>query len=188
MVRVGKGGRGFIIAAGLRRFVITAAHCLPRLPPANVGAYGAERTFRRLLGPLSARRRTVWVECAFVDPVADIAVLSEPDDQELFDEYEAYVALTKPVEPFAIGVLNFVQERRQLSNGHTICLPPRAKASGQMISLDRRWFACEVKSTGGRFAWVDKPDTPIEGGMSGSPILGADGAAIGVVCASNSAR
>lgn len=179
VVRVGKGGRGFIIEADQRRYVITAAHCLRRLPPAHPASYTEERTYRRLLAPLG-RRPTVWTECVFADPVADIAVLAEPDGQELFNQNEAYAALTDPVTPFAVGAMTFIQGQGQLPNGAMIALPPRAEASGQMLSLDRRWFACEVKS-GGRAAAIEKPEVPIESGMSGSPILGPDGRAIAVV-------
>ncbi len=146
VVRVGNGGRGFIIEAERRRYVITAAHCLPRLPPAHSGAYTKERTFRRLLGPLSVRRRTVWAQCVFADPVADIAVLNAPNGEELWNESEAYEALTDPVTPFLLGTLTFVQQERRLPNGDIIRLAREAEASGQMLSLDRRWFACTVKS------------------------------------------
>jgi S1-C subfamily serine protease len=186
VVSVGKGGRGFIIEADQRRYVITAAHCLRRLPPAHSFAYTKELRYRRLLGPLSARRRTVWAECVFLDPVADIAVLSEPHSQELFNEYEAYASLTDPVTPLPLGTLTFVQRERQLPEGPVsrfggaIRLPREAEASGWILSLDRRWVACTVKSIGGRAASVEKSDAPIEFGMSGSPILGPDGRAIAV--------
>ena len=179
VVRVGTAGRGYIIEADQRRYVITAAHCLPRLPPAHSGAYTVERTFRRLLGPLSVRRRTVWAQCVFIDPVADIAVLSEPDGQELFNEHEAYEALTASVEPFPLGPLTLVQQERRLPNGDIIAR--EAEARGQMLSLDRLWFACTVKSYGGRAAAVEQLEASIESGMSGSPILGPDGHAIAVV-------
>jgi hypothetical protein len=71
-------GRGFIIeernriARGHfveRRLVLTAAHCLPKLPPAFTWSYTKERTYPNLLGRLSGKRN-VWAECLFVDPVA----------------------------------------------------------------------------------------------------------------------
>jgi hypothetical protein len=42
-----------------------------------------------VLGPLGGKR-TVWARCLFVDPMADIAVLGEPDSQELYKEATAY--------------------------------------------------------------------------------------------------
>ena len=178
VIRVGKG-RGFIIDADQRRYVITAAHCLPKLPLAHAATYLEERTYRNLLGPLLRRRATVWASCVFADPVADIAVLGEPDSRALSRQYESYVRLTDPVVPFTIGPLEFIQQQRRLPSGQVIHGPRRAKAQGQMLSLDLRWFGCHVTSLG-RFASVEKPESPIAGGMSGSPILGLDGTAIAV--------
>ena len=74
-----------------------------------------------------------------------------------------------------------MQQERRLPNGDIIRLAREAEAKGQMLSLDRRWFACTVKSCGGRAVAVEQPEAPIEFGMSGSPILGPDGYAIAVV-------
>ena len=84
------GRRGFIIEATLDhiqgRLIVTAAHCLPRLPPALATASAEERTYPKLLGPLGKRRPQVSAECVFADPVADIAVLAAPDDQQRWEE------------------------------------------------------------------------------------------------------
>jgi len=89
-------GRGFVVETleAEHRLIITAAHCLPFLPPAHPAAYFAERTYRRLLGPLEAEP-TVWAECRFIDHVNDIAVLGAPDGQELAQEADRYEALTE---------------------------------------------------------------------------------------------
>ena len=50
-------GRGFVIATkNDRRYVITAAHCLPHLPPPNPAMYLEEMTYPSLLAahPASA--------------------------------------------------------------------------------------------------------------------------------------
>ncbi len=106
IIRVSVGtdqGRGFIVATeNGERFVITAAHCLPkyscgacnaceaeepekccegtvtRLPPAHRASFPRERSYRNLLG-LLGEPGTVSAECVFVDPVSDIAVLREPN-------------------------------------------------------------------------------------------------------------
>jgi hypothetical protein len=39
----------------------------------------------------------------FVDPIADIAVLGEPDDQDCFEEWRAYKALVDQAFAFSIG-------------------------------------------------------------------------------------
>ena len=96
VIRVGDG-RGFVVEGRDRSLVITASHCLPHLPPRHPAAHMHERMHRNLLGRLGSEL-TVWTEVLFVDPVADIAVLGEPDGQELFDECEAYFQLL-PNEP-----------------------------------------------------------------------------------------
>jgi hypothetical protein len=94
VVTVGDG-RGFVVEGKLERpYVITAAHCLPELPPAHGMSYLHERTYQKLLGALG-EAPSVWAECVFADPVADIAVLSEPEGQELFDQCAAYEELTE---------------------------------------------------------------------------------------------
>jgi hypothetical protein len=107
VVRVGYG-RGFVVnGRNDDRLIITAAHCLycdgePYLPPAHAAAYPEERTYQNLLAPLG-EEPTIWTECLFVNPVADIAVLGSPDDQELFKQADAYGALVESVQPFSIG-------------------------------------------------------------------------------------
>src|SRR5690348_6494383 len=56
VVRVTEGGRGFVIAAQHRRYVVTAAPCLSHLPPAHAASDIHERTFPNLLGPLTSSR------------------------------------------------------------------------------------------------------------------------------------
>ena len=49
VVRVGDG-RGFVVAGGDTRYVITAAHCLPFLPPAILARGAEEATYLDLIG------------------------------------------------------------------------------------------------------------------------------------------
>jgi hypothetical protein len=160
VVKVGDG-RGFIIEVQGSRYVVTAAHCLPKIPPAHPASYVGERTFKRLMGPLGMRS-TVWAECVFVNPVMDLAVLASPDGQVLAAAADEYDALMGVVRPFPVARTS-------------------AQARGQMLTLKGQWFYCNV-NCGGRSLWIDNPAEPIQGGMSGSPILTANGAAIGVVC------
>ena len=53
---------------------------------------------------------------------------------------------------------------------------PGSKA--RVLSFDGKWMPCSVHNTG-RFLTISGVE--IEGGMSGSPILNADGAAIGLI-------
>src|SRR5438445_6391279 len=80
-------GRGFVVEGAGERLVITAAHCLPSLPPALPSFVLEARTY----GPLLARRGEqprAWAVCPFVDPIPDIAVLGSPADPHA-DDYEA---------------------------------------------------------------------------------------------------
>ena len=170
VVTVGKG-RGFSIEATLHgrllaRLIITAAHCLPHLPPALATAYSEERTYAGLLGLLNDREPKVWTECIFVDPVADIAVLAEPDNQALCDEADAYNKLTEEVPPLRIADAS-------------------KQGVGWLLTLDGLWISCVVRHNGGPIKISDAAE-PIMGGMSGSPVLNSDGSAVGVVCCSSS--
>ena len=128
VVTVGEG-RGFIVDALDQRLVITAAHCLPHLPSAPPGSW--EETYRDLIGPLNGSKPKVSVECLFVDPISDIAVLGCPDDQSLFDEAEAYEALVAEATALRIS-------------------SPPEQAPAWLLTLDGRWSRCLVKHHGSR--------------------------------------
>ena len=114
-----------------RRLVVTAAHCLPHLPPAHAASYVHERTYPNLVGQLHGARN-VSAEYLFVDPIADIAVLGspelgDPNDQDAREQAEAYDALTKGAPPLRIG---------------------KAKSGkGWLLALDRdRWVRTPAKN------------------------------------------
>jgi hypothetical protein len=106
-------GRGFIIehralfdfGGGFRRLrrklVVTASHCLPRAPKMPCYSY-QEATYANLLAPVG-EEPTVWAECLFFDPVSDLAILGEPDSQELGEENDAYTRLVDGRKPFTIA-------------------------------------------------------------------------------------
>ena len=156
-------GRGFVINGRYNRLVITAAHCLPFFPPCHGASYTEERTYQGLLASLGDEP-AVWAECLFADPIADLAVLGSPDNQVLFDEADAYETVTESVDPFAIA-------------------EAPEEGSGWLCSLSGEWFRCAVQyltRIDGPI-WISKTEQPIKCGMSGSPIISDDGAAIGVV-------
>jgi hypothetical protein len=147
-------GRGFVVG----NYVITAAHCLPWLPPCLSFSYTHERTYRDLLALLGGKPH-VWTECLFVDPIGDIAVLGEP---EPYNQYEDYWRLMEDIEPLGIE-------------------PPGEK--GWLLSLDGDWFECGIGKVGATDPlWLTCPSGKIAGGMSGSPVISANGAAVGIVC------
>jgi hypothetical protein len=182
IVRVGNG-RGFVVTCQgylgkEERVIITAAHCLPHLPPCHPGRFLHEYTYQRLLGPLGGKR-TVWAECLFVDAMADIAVLGSPDNQELSDQAEAYDQLVDGMKPLAVADAP-AQGSEQLTFGeHQVSNPTPGEGPARVFSLKGRWLKGHVFR---RHGWLNfVPAKHVVGGMSGSPIIDATGSAIGVV-------
>jgi Trypsin-like peptidase domain len=146
------------------RLIVTAAHCLPNMPPGQP-SFPHERTYPSLLGALGGScdgsRNRVWAECLFVDPISDVAILGCPDEQELGDEADAYHALVDGVPVARIG--------------------KASSARGWLLALSGdHWVptALELFST----CWGTQLKTrPTEAGMSGSPILNDAGRAVGIV-------
>jgi len=170
VVRVG-GGRGFIVRAHdnmrcERRFVVTAAHCLPHLPPAHPAREAEESVYPRLLGRLG-KRATVWADCRFVDPIADIAVLGQPDDQVFTEEAEPYDELVGSAEPLAISDMK-ARDLYDLNSWDRVWA----------LSLNGEWIEYQARHIGGSTLAVR---APFVGGMSGSPILDDQGCAIAAV-------
>lgn len=159
IVRVGDG-RGFVVEGTRGRYVITAAHCLPELPPAD---YLDEFTYRSLLGPMGGECE-VWAVCLFADPVADIAVLGPVDNQRLGKQADVYEALVDEAVPLSIA-------------------DAPLEGPAWLWSLDGRWFPCRVQRLAGGPLWLFEANDGIRGGMSGSPVRDEDGRAIGVVSA-----
>ena len=102
---------------------------------------------------------SVWAECLFADPVADLAVLGPPDGEAWPDEATAYDALTEAAIPIKIA---------------------ETTGAGFMLSLDGRWFRCTVEhvphliGAACPLLLTDLAEA-IQGGMSGSPIISAAG-------------
>jgi hypothetical protein len=161
-------GCGFVVAGAGERLVITAAHCLPFLPPASPSLGLEPRTYGPLLAPRGEMPRA-WAVCRFVDPIADIAVLGSPD-APYADDYKALMA--------AATVLPI---------GDALRHPVNFWAPARLLSLDGRWFSCTIRHYGGPL-WITHAAERVLAGMSGSPIVAEAGTAIGVVCAITSPR
>jgi hypothetical protein len=179
LVAVG-GGRGFVVRYGLHRYVITAAHCLPRLPPAHAAADDHERIYANLMGEVGGAQ-TVWAECDFVDPIADIAILCSPDIQALWEEADLYEKLIEPKIPLRIAALPHppVEDPKIPKHLHATV---QGTQPATLISLTCERFSCKVRySASSRSLWIEGAEQPIVGGMSGSPILDEVGAAVGLI-------
>lgn len=163
VVRVGSG-RGFVVEHGHDRLVVTAAHCLPHLPPCYSFSALEERTYQNLLRPLGGHP-SAWAECLFADPIGDIAILGPPHGQELYDQSRAYEELVQGATPMAIAEAS--------SDG-----------PGWLLSIECEWFRCGVRRHQNGPLWVYDATVNIVGGMSGSPIIDDAGSAIGVMCTS----
>jgi Trypsin-like peptidase domain len=174
VVQVG-AGRGFIVgAADDQRYVITAAHCLPRsrYPSPHLGNSGSDLTFPRTIGPIGAKKRSIWGELCVLSLTDDIAVFAAPDEQALsdrYDEYEQFTNMAMSIGPPPPTVPPYEWDS-----------VPGAPA--WVLSIDRSWTPCAVHNNG-RFLSVS--GVSIESGMSGSPIVNADGAAIGLISTSS---
>jgi hypothetical protein len=160
------------------RVIITAVHCLPFIPPPHPARYLEECTYQNLVGRIGGKQ-TVWAQCLFADVIADIAVLGQPDNQALYDEADAYDALVDSVHPLAVadapaqGVELLTIGDRQIER------PTAGEAAARVLSLEGQWLDGRVQRRGGCLEFL--PHEFSVGGMSGSPIINASGAAIGVI-------
>lgn len=179
VVKVGRG-RGFIIEQRIhvpalrtsktsysshvvnKKLIVTASHCLPHLPLA-LGAVSNtyERTYKNLVGRLDGKKNHIWVECLFVDPVADIAVLGCPDGQELYKKDRAYNTLIHDATALPVG------EARD--------------GKGWLLALDvPHWIPTKLHLITDGYG-TSLRIGPTKFGMSGSPILNDRSQAVGVV-------
>ncbi|MBB2674539.1 UNVERIFIED_ORG: hypothetical protein GGE44_004117 [Rhizobium esperanzae] len=154
VVRVGHG-RGFVARTVHSPIIITCAHCLPHMPPAIGGIMMTEeRTYPRLVGALGDEP-SIMVECLFADPVADVAVLGEPDGDILWNEAEAYHA--------------FVEDRKglPLAREQNAAFTGVQQRMGAWLTLEDRWVHGGLAITARSVLTSERA----KAGMSGSPII-----------------
>jgi hypothetical protein len=168
-------GRGFVVRAKGTRYVITAVHCLPSLPTPRLAL--EEETYQRLIGPLGADQ-SLTAACVFADPVADLAVLGPPDSQALGDEHDRYTALLSTLPPFDIAAPP-PRSRLRIPGEPPVFFPDKISFPARVLSLDGAWVDCVTHYLGAPL--VIENDGLLVPGMSGSPLIGRSGAAVGVV-------
>ena len=176
VVQVG-AGRGFIVGAGDHRYVVTAAHCLPRsrFPRPHLANSVPELTFPKIIGPLASKQRTIWGELCVISLTDDVAVFSEPDGQVLCDQCAEFEEFAKASIPIGNPPEAIEPHLRESHPG----------AAAFMLSLDGEWQSCTVHN-GGRFLVISDGAGFIRSGMSGEPIIDANGGAIGLMSTSGS--
>jgi hypothetical protein len=166
VVQVGDG-RGFLVEvankyfAYPRRLIVTAAHCLPEMPPPHAAMDLNEKTYLGSVGRLG-EKLFVGVECLFADPVSDLTVLGPPDCQELYDQCNVYEEFVESLTPLPIA-------------------ETERKGGAFLLSLGNQWFSARYERINWGPLCLSNLERRIERGMSGSPVLDANGAAIGVV-------
>lgn len=180
LLKVG-GGRGFVVTdtrhEELPPLVITAAHCIPEMPAAHPYRRHDEETFP-LLGPLLGEA-SLYATVLFYDPIADVAVLGQPDEQMLSQDAEAYEQLLS----------SHAEAYEQLLQSYTplVIIEPLERGPGVVYDLQMERRSVEYCCWQGMWKapWVRVEGFPFESGMSGSPVLDEQGRALAVVSAGN---
>src|SRR4051794_8177957 len=119
---------------------------------------------------------------SFVDPVADLAILGAPDSQALAAKNERYDKLVEARPALRIANLPLVSERCRIGSTE-FRMPPLWTGPAYLLSRDGRIFGCTVLALHQGLV-IEASDEPVEGGMSGSPIVSEHGAAVGIVSSS----
>ena len=174
VVAVGnKDGRGFAINTD-PRLIVTAAHCLPEQPPPHPGSYLADRTYMKLVGHIGEGRQEIWAQCLFADPVADIAVLGEPDSQVLSNEHDAFETFMDQIPALECGRLP----------PPSLPMEEPHQEQAWLLGLGGEWESCRIQADRFGGLGIKEALKGIVGGMSGSPIMNTSSEAVGVVSTS----
>jgi len=121
----------------------------------------------------------VRATCLFADSIADIAVLGQPDNQALSDETDAYDELVEDMTTLAVADAPAQGSERLTFGERQVNKPTPRAGPARVLSLKGRWLQGHVERRGSRLKF--EPQKYFASGMSGSPIIDAAGAAIGIV-------
>lgn len=169
IVRVGEGS-GFLVQGRCTGFIVTAAHCLPRLPDPLMA--GDDEVYVKVKSRVNDAADWVLTTDVFIDPCSDVAVLSEVDNQrpDLGAEWEKYCDLVEQAKPLPIS----------------LDIPDHGyECRAYLPQVDGTWSTGTAYFAGLEYRQVaitlDGDSARIQGGTSGSPLLNANGEVIGVV-------
>jgi hypothetical protein len=156
-------GQCVLVDGGL---ILTAAHCV------DWNCLGGMAQGDYYLSKIRTGNGELIASIRAVEPVSDVAVLSSPDDQEFFDESEAFREYCERVSP--VKLLREIPESR--------------KPFPVWIRADfKTWVAGMAKHDGNQHFGFET-ETEIKGGTSGGPIVNRKGELIGVVSHGSTSR
>ncbi len=147
-------------------FVVTATHCI-KWDPRGGMALGDH-----FLEPIETNSGAHFrLKPYFADPISDIAVLGEPDNQELPEDADAFEQWREHTDPIPLAVVS-------LDAGYN--LPVHVFAyKDEWIRATLEWYGMPGALPNGRI--LMKAKRPIVGGTSGSPVVDHGGRLVGVV-------
>lgn len=168
------GGQGVLIPGG---FVLTATHCIEW--DGDAGMALGEHYLEPVLTSVGSRFN---LEPAAADPIADIAVLVAPDNQQFGDDCEAFEAWIDSVDPVPLSRAfeRWCSPVPVVGAEQSFIVHCLTHAGGWVHGKATRRY---IKPHGPR-AWVTFEE-PIRSGTSGGPIVDDAGLLVGIVSFSN---
>jgi hypothetical protein len=146
---VEKGGQGVLVPG---EFIITATHCIDW---SGTGGMVLGDVYPAEIKTASGAKFQLCVDAC--EPVSDMAVLGELDNQQCPDDAEAFEQWREQVEPVPLSAL-------QLEVGQS--------SPVFIFTHKREWLAGSVTRSG---------MAVVESGTSGSPVVTGDGLLLGIV-------
>jgi hypothetical protein len=98
------------------------------------GRYPDECTYKKLLAPLG-QKPAVIAQCLFVDPISDLAILGQPDNEVFEEAAAAYNALVQGRPALKIS-------QRVVECDHS----PDKGAPESLLSLEGHWYSCAARA------------------------------------------